>query len=177
MKHEIEIVTLRLKLVGANTALLRAQLAGDAELALALQADVPSAWPPEHIDPPTIEWALAQVRGLSDDAIWRMYYIVLCAPRAVAIGTCGFKGPPDAQRMVEVGYSVLPEYQRHGFASEATAALIDAAYRAGAAEVIAETLPHLTASRRVMEKCGMQLIGAGSEEGVILYRHQRVGIN
>jgi ribosomal-protein-alanine N-acetyltransferase len=72
---------------------------------------------------------------------------------------------------VEVGYSLLPAYQNKGFATEATAALIAAAYRNGAKQVLAETLPHLIASRRVMEKCGMVFVGPGSEDGVIRYAH------
>jgi RimJ/RimL family protein N-acetyltransferase len=70
---------------------------------------------------------------------------------------------------VEFGYSVLPEFQRRGFASEAAAALIDCAFQNGARSVIAETYPHLPASIRVMEKCGMRLLGKGSEAGVVRY--------
>ena len=176
MKHQIEIITPRLRLVGASVVLLRAQLVSDAALSAALNADVPSSWPPEHIDTAAIQWTLAQVQTLPDDAIWRMYYITLPSTpeaAATAIGTCGFKAAPDALGMVELGYSVLPAYQRRGFASEATTALMDAAYAAGAREVVAETLPHLTASRRVMVKCGMQLRGPGSQEGVIRYAHRR----
>ena len=83
----------------------------------------------------------------------------------------GFKGIPDHTGTVEIGYSIFDDFQRKGYATEATCALVDLAYQTGAAAVIAETLPSLIASQRVLEKNGFVLIGAGSEDGVIRFRH------
>jgi RimJ/RimL family protein N-acetyltransferase len=87
-------------------------------------------------------------------------------PRTL-VGTCGFKGAPDADGRVEVGYSVLEQFRCRGLATEAVAALIRAAFAAGASEVAAETYPSLLPSLRVMEKCGMIPLGAGSEPGTV----------
>lgn len=95
-------------------------------------------------------------------APWRFYYIQLREP-ATLIGTCGFKQAPDARGCVEVGYSVLAQFQGRGIASEAVMALMRVAFEAGAAEVAAETFPSLPASLRVMEKCGMSKVGAGAD--------------
>lgn len=77
--------------------------------------------------------------------------------------------------MVEVGYSIMPAFQRLGLASEAVAALIDWAFSdPGVQLVTAETLPSLPASIRVLEKNGFQFLGAGSEEGVIRYGRNRL---
>ena len=59
---------------------------------------------------------------------------------------------------VELGYAVMPERWGEGFATE----LGDAALRVAfdvleLADVVAYTLPHNRASRRVMEKLGMEL--------------------
>jgi RimJ/RimL family protein N-acetyltransferase len=72
--------------------------------------------------------------------------------------------------MVEVGYSICPEYQRRGFASEATRALIAHAFASPqVTRVDAETLPELEPSISVMLKCGMRFLGPGSEPGTIRY--------
>jgi uncharacterized damage-inducible protein DinB len=89
-------------------------------------------------------------------------------------GIVGFKGRPNAEGTVEIGYSVLAEYQRQGIASEAAAGLVEQAFRAGdVRRVIAETLPALTGSIRVLERNGFRLIGEGSEPGVIRFELTR----
>jgi ribosomal-protein-alanine N-acetyltransferase len=40
------------------------------------------------------------------------------------IGSGGYFGPPDSNGMVEIGYSVLPEWQRRGYAKEIVNALV-----------------------------------------------------
>ncbi len=165
--NRIIIETPRLQLLGADSTVLRADLAGRADLAQVLGAVVPASWPPEFLDEAATRWALAAAEEMPADSMWRMYYMLLRHPEAIAIGTCGFKFPPDARGCVEVGYSVLPAFQRQGLATEAVFALMDVAARHGAREVCAQTLPDLTASLRVMEKSGMVLTGAGSEPGAI----------
>ena len=69
-----------------------------------------------------------------------------------AIGNGGFKGRPDADGSVEVGYSVMENYQRNGFAPEAVEALVDWAFGYREVQrVIAQTLPELRPSIRVLE--------------------------
>ncbi|HTU68370.1 MAG TPA: GNAT family N-acetyltransferase [Steroidobacteraceae bacterium] len=77
-----------------------------------------------------------------------------------AIGACSFKGPPDAQGMVEIAYAIDPEYQNRGFATEAAAALARHALDSGDVRVVrAHTLPEANASTHVLEKCGFQFFG------------------
>ena len=86
------------------------------------------------------------------------------------MGNGGFKGRPNAEGVVETGYSVLAEYHRQGYGSEAIAGLVGWAFSHPAVTaVIAETLPSLPASMRLLEKLGFTLTGSGSEEGSIRY--------
>jgi RimJ/RimL family protein N-acetyltransferase len=61
----------------------------------------------------------------------------------------------DERAEVEVGYMVDPDRWRRGFASEMTAAVLEAGFALGLLSIVAFTLPENVASRRVMEKCGL----------------------
>jgi GNAT superfamily N-acetyltransferase len=76
------------------------------------------------------------------------------------VGTCSYKGPPDADGAVEIAYFTLPVYEGRGYAT-AMAALLTA--RAGASPparaVRAHTLPERNASVRILEKLGFAHLG------------------
>ncbi|HEX4383332.1 MAG TPA: GNAT family protein [Myxococcales bacterium] len=89
------------------------------------------------------------------------------------VGLGGFAGLP-ADGSVEIGYSILEQYQRQGFAVEAMTALIERAFSFPGIQVIAiQTLPELIASIRTAERLGFQLAGPGAEAGVIRYQLRR----
>ncbi|ACZ91396.1 GNAT family N-acetyltransferase [Streptosporangium roseum] len=54
---------------------------------------------------------------------------VATGPEGVVIGHAGFHGPPDEAGMVEIGYSVAPDFRRQGYAR---AMLIELLRRAAA---------------------------------------------
>jgi len=60
---------------------------------------------------------------------------------------------------LELAYHVVPSAWNRGYASEAAAALLAAAWEAGLDQVVAVAIPGNAASRRVMEKLGMQFEG------------------
>jgi RimJ/RimL family protein N-acetyltransferase len=61
----------------------------------------------------------------------------------------------DEQPEVEVGYMVDADCWRRGLATEMTAAVLEVGVALGLESIVAFTLPHNLASRRVMEKCGL----------------------
>lgn len=87
-----------------------------------------------------------------------------------AVGTCGFKGPPVADSVVEISYGVDPEHQGKGYATEAARALTAYAFSSGMVRVVrAHTLPEPNASTRVLIKCGFHRIGEviDPEDGLV----------
>jgi [ribosomal protein S5]-alanine N-acetyltransferase len=60
----------------------------------------------------------------------------------------------DGQPEVEVGWTVVPGRWGQGLATELGAAALAVAAELGLDDIVAFTLPHNTASRRVMEKLG-----------------------
>jgi RimJ/RimL family protein N-acetyltransferase len=172
------IRTRRLELVPATTDLLSAALAGPVSLSAVLGALVPPGWPPEYVDAPALEFTRDRLTRAPHEGEWWMYLILLPrdAGERVLVGTAGFKGPPSADGTVEIGYAVVAEHHRRGYASEAVGGLLERAF--GVPEVtrvIAETLPHLTPSIGVLEKCRFCRVGEGSEPGVIRFELTRAG--
>jgi RimJ/RimL family protein N-acetyltransferase len=169
------ISTARLDLVPATPAALQAALDSTATLAAHLQAVVPSGWPPEYLDAPALQFTLDRLSERPHEDAWWMYFILLRGERPrTLVGVAGYKGPPTPERTVEIGYGIVPEQRRRGYATEAARALIARAFDIPAIDrVLAETLPELEPSIGVLHKCGFRLMGEGSEPGVIRFELAR----
>lgn len=172
----MRLTTDRLELLPI-TAELAPLAAGDrCTLADALSAAVPADWPPEHIDAPTMAFVRDKLAA-PDYAGWGPWFVLRREAGGTRhlVGIAGYKGPPDAEGLVEVGYSVVPSAQRQGYATEAVARLIARAWEFPQVRcIVGETLPHLLPSIRVLEKLGFGCAGAGSEPGVVRYEQRRV---
>ena len=170
------LTSARLRLIPATAAIARADLAGPLALAEALATPVHPSWPPPLFDAPAIRHALRLLVADPAATTWTYHYLVQAAPateKPVLVGIAGYKSPPS-DGAVEVGYSVVPEHQGQGLATEAVTTLVRHAF--GSPEVgrvLAETLPGLAPSIAVLEKNGFRLIGEGSEPGVIRYEISR----
>lgn len=169
------IRTPRLDLVPGTPALLIAALEGPRRLGEALRARVPDTWPPEYLDPAALQYVLDRVAVDPGAVPWWLYFVLLREPETpVLIGTAGYKGAPAGDGMVEIGYGIVSDRRRRGYASEAAAALIERAYTFVAVNgVIAETYPHLVGSIGVLERCGFDRAGEGAEPGVIRFALSR----
>jgi [ribosomal protein S5]-alanine N-acetyltransferase len=162
--------TSRLELVAATLSLIETELAGAAQLARSLDAES-GAWPPPLNDEKSLRWTAEKLRAHPEHAGFYIWYVVLTENHARRlVGLVAFKGPPDANGSVETGYSVVEEFQRRGIGTEATRALIEWAFQhPQIQEVTAETYPELHASLRVMQRCGMNSYGEGSEPRTVRY--------
>lgn len=170
------LLTERLGLLPVTPASLQADLQGAGTLAGVLGVDVPDDWPPDLYDGDAILFTLHGLLRAPDSPNWWMYYIVRRPSRrgpARVVGCAGYKGPPE-QGTAEIGYSILRAYRGQGYATEAAAALARAAFRdRSVRRVIAETMPTLGASMRVLEKCGFRRVSGASAPGIIRYELPR----
>ncbi|HEY0075932.1 MAG TPA: GNAT family N-acetyltransferase [Abditibacteriaceae bacterium] len=179
--NHLKITTPRLTLIAATPEMVGAEMHDRALLSSLLGAGVPANWPPGFNDLETMTYTLRQLEGRPEQIGWWMWYFIKrgaegeTKSESILIGNGGFKGQLDNQGCAEVGYSVLPEFQRQGYGSEALAALVKWAFTQGAQSVIAETLPELVASIGLLEKNGFVFVGEGSEEGVIRYQKKKDG--
>ncbi len=170
------IVTERLELVPATMELTRAALHGRPTLAAALGATVPATWPPDFLDSAALEFTLERLSEGPEQAGWWLHFVVhvLDGASRLLVGSAGYKGPPTRDGRVEIGYGIVRDEQRRGYASEAVRGLLRRAFAEPAVRsVIAETLPVLTPSIGVLAKCGFHRTGEGSEPGVIRFELTR----
>ncbi len=163
------ITTSRLRLIPATETHLRAALQGNAALAEAVGRTVPAAWPPEHFDADAVRFTLDWLRRRPADTQWGFYCIEMPATDGgpgTLVGAGGFKGGPDEDGIVEIGYSVLPEFQRRGYAHEAVRGWVDFAFSNPRVQLIcAHTLASGQASIGVLTKAGFRAMGRGHDPG------------
>jgi RimJ/RimL family protein N-acetyltransferase len=75
------------------------------------------------------------------------------------IGNCGFKGAPNAEGMVEIGYAIAPAYEGRGYATEVAQGLTDRAFASPYVKMVdAHTLAEENASTSVLRKIGMKWV-------------------
>jgi [ribosomal protein S5]-alanine N-acetyltransferase len=171
---KLSLRTSRLELVAATLEMVMADLHRRDELPALLDAEIADGWPPPLVDVRAMESIKQSL--IADPALggWTTWYWILRQPR-VLIGMSGFKSRPQ-DGSVEIGYTVLQQFQRQGFASEAVLAMTQWAFAHGTENVFAETLPELAASQRVLTKNGFSLAEKSSEPGVIRFVLRRNGI-
>jgi ribosomal-protein-alanine N-acetyltransferase len=167
----------RLSLIAATPELIEKDIKGRDYLSDALDVNIPATWPPDLYGPRAKQFALSQLDDVAEHG-WSFWYLLTHEDPGELVGICGFKGRPDESGSVEIGYSILSNCQRKGFATEAVGRLVVWAFsHHNVSEVCAETLPHLVQSIRVLQKNGFELTGAGSESGVIRYAINRSNLN
>ncbi len=174
----LRIRTARLELIAAPADVTRNEAAGMAEWYAPLQVERPGAWPPPFNDAASQGWFARRLAREQADPGWLLWYVIHghdSAPgRRALIGNGGFTGPPDAHGSVEIGYSLLPEWQGQGHGTELTAALVAWAFsHARVHRVLAVTYPALPASIRVLEKNGFQPMCRGRQAGSLVFELRR----
>jgi ribosomal-protein-alanine N-acetyltransferase len=98
---------------------------------------------------------LARLRTLARADPWTCGFLAVLRDASVPVGSCGFKHPPDDDGVVEIAYSVNPEYQGRGLATEMATRLTTFAFEDPRVQVvIAHTLPGPGPSPRVLARSG-----------------------
>jgi [ribosomal protein S5]-alanine N-acetyltransferase len=113
---------------------------------------------------------LARVRELTNPDPWSLSFAMVHQASGAVIGGCSYKGPPDADAVVEIAYGVDPAHRDQGYATEAARGLVKYAFGSGEVRrVRAHTLPNPNASTHVLTKCGFEKIGEviDPEDGLV----------
>jgi len=166
------IETQRLVLVPATLDLVRAELDDPRRLEALLNVLVPAGWPPGDYDRDALEFFQSRLEQDVDRCHgWLNWYVMTAQTEArpTLVAGAGYLGPPE-DGTVEIGYSVVPEARGYGFATEIVEALVRHAFETGAVQrVVAEAAGSNAPSRRVLERNGFLLAGAGRDAASVRY--------
>lgn len=169
----LRIITPRLELAASEPGIAQAEADGLHGWCAPLGVDPPESWPPLLNDATTMRWFASAAAQDPDGAGWYSWYVLRRTPRALA-GHAGFKGRPDRHGSVEIGYSLLPAFQRRGYGTELVRHLTDWAFgHETVARVMADTYPEFVASVRVLESNGFTLVGRAGDPCAIRYELRR----
>lgn len=176
-----EIQSARMDLAPVTTESLLCQLVAGGgmrrELGRILDAEVPVEWPPEHWEPHVVDYLLKLNAEHPDAAGWCRYLLLRSEGKRTLIGTfgCGFPNPETGE--AELGYGLLPNWQRRGLAAEAVLTMMPwLQQQRNLRAFVAQTFPALYGSIRVLEKCGFVPAGNGLEPGALLFRKEVSGV-
>jgi RimJ/RimL family protein N-acetyltransferase len=151
MTHLV-IPTVRLRLVLETTETMLARIEA---MSPADRAEVSPEW-------------LARMRTAAPSP-WTHGFALVDKVTGDVLGSCGYKGPPDDDGIVEIAYGVNPDRRQRGYAKEAAAAMVAFALGAGAKLIRAHTEPENGASSGVLAAVGFDRIGEvlDPEDGLV----------
>ena len=166
---DLTLTTRRLELLALPPVFLRATLAQDHRAAEAwLGSPVAPEW---FLDKAFLTRRLARLDA--DPALqpW-LLRVILLRPERRIIGHIGFHDRPGASYLrelspggVELGYEILPEFRRQGFAEEAARGLMCWAHTAeGVERFVVSISPDNRPSLNMAAKLGFQKIGSHLDE-------------
>jgi RimJ/RimL family protein N-acetyltransferase len=150
------IETENLQLIPCELAHFEAILQDPSRLERLLGISIADGW----IEfPEAMSYGYEYLKTHADARGWWTYLFIHKADKAL-IGTGGFKGPANNAGMVEIGYSISPQYRNRGMATEAARGLAGYALSHPHIKMVeAQTLAQVNPSTRVLEKIGMTKTG------------------
>lgn len=156
------LTTRRLTLVACPLDVGQALLEDRRQSGRLLGSTLPSGWPSPALGgilPLYLQELLHDPHALG----WGVW-IAIQRQEHTIVGDAGFKGRPDRDGEVEIGYGTAPAYRRRGYATEAVDALVRWAFsHIEVKRVVAECAPDNAASIRVLARAGFRLLSSAPD--------------
>lgn len=110
---------------------------------------------------PIVSRAIGQMQRSPHHALWHCQWAAVFKVERRIVGGLGFKGAPDDEGEVEIGYGFDPFFHNRGLATEAVEAMVQWALgQEMVRTVLAETANTNVASMRVLQKTGFVIKSA-----------------
>ena len=156
------IHTNRLILIPFTLEVTKALIAGDTSILPKLGLQLTSFWPDqEAID--TFPKIIKNLELVQEPTGFESYMVVHRESMTV-IGDAGFKGLPNADGEVDIGYAIIEQAQNRGYGLETAKGLTNWAFQQpGVKAVTARCLLDNAPSARVLVKLGMQQVSTTEE--------------
>ncbi|MBC9933628.1 GNAT family N-acetyltransferase [Chitinophaga qingshengii] len=166
----LPLTTSRLLVCPCRLPLITAIYLQDPQAVALLNASIPPEWPQTELKD-LLPHLIEQLQHDPKAFPWLLWVIVSVTDKTV-LGDICFKGRPDENGMVEIGYSLLPGHRSRGYMQEAATALISWAFRQPFVESVeAECAVDNTASGKVLQRLGMQQ--TGMQDNMFRWRLQK----
>ena len=153
-KRPGNIETERLLLVTLLPEEIEFLIAGDTErVALLTGFTFPPDDPNRGVD---LSWHLRALEADRNQLSWRIRVIVERSSNTV-VGSINLKGPPNAAGDVEIGWGLNEDARGKGYATEASAAVINWVGKQPGVATVSATIPdHNYASQRLAARLGLR---------------------
>ena len=152
----IKIETQNLILIACDVQTLEIAIAGNQQLSQHIKATVPDNW--TEFGSRALKYALDKLKSGEDESGWWTYFPIHKSDNKL-IGSCGYKGKPNENGEVEIGYEISNTYRNKGLATEISKALVDNAFNFESVKSIqAHTLGEINPSTKVLLKSGFKKI-------------------
>lgn len=172
------IETKNLKLIPCDAEMLKCALNGNKFIAEKLKVIVDENW--TEFGAGALQYSLDKILENEDEKYWWTYFPIYKQENKL-IGSGGYKGKPNNEGTVEIGYEIAPTYRNRGLATEMTRGLIENAFTNHKVKsIIAHTLGLENQSTSVLQKCGFIKVQEinDPEDGLIWkweLRNQQIG--
>ncbi len=113
----------------------------------------------------TILWETrAFMESEAAEAPW-ISYLVMDSAKGGLIGNCSFKGNPDEDGEVEIGFVTFPQFEGQGYGTEMSRQLIDLARTSGViSRIVAVSQSANAAAARVLQHHGFGHVDSYSDD-------------
>lgn len=102
-----------------------------------------------------VKGQLAMTEKNPDDYLWHSFWFLIRKTDRTVVGSADFKGPPNQQNEVEIGYGLGKEFEHNGYMTEAVKAMCNwANMQENVSKVTVETDLDGLASQRILKRCG-----------------------
>lgn len=165
-----KIITNRLLLIPMTYQMMKEVIKGEYTLMEEMGLVINGKWP--HKDTLDILHFLVEMMDENAPVTGFDAWIIVKAEDMTIIGDAGFKGGPDEDGAVEIGFGLIDEAQRKGYGFEAASGLIQWAEGKAAVKIIkADCLIDNLGSIGVLNKCQMIEVGRDAE---LIYWEKRL---
>ena len=90
-----------------------------------------------------------------DDYLWHSFWLIIRKNDRTVVGSADFKGIPNAEQEVEIGYGLGNDFQHKGYMMETVQAMCEwALEQKNVSHIVAETEIAGFASQRILQRCG-----------------------
>ncbi|PRY10654.1 RimJ/RimL family protein N-acetyltransferase [Pontibacter ummariensis] len=153
----LRIYTDRLVLVPFTLTVAQSLLQGNVSVLEELQLQPTTYWPDQEALE-TLPKIINNLELVQEPTGFESWMVVLQSNKTV-IGDAGFKGLPNAEGEVDIGYAIIEQEHRKGYGLEVARGLAGwALEQPGVKAITAKCLIHNAPSARILEKLGMQKV-------------------